>query len=935
MKKFLSVMLAALTAATAIPAAYAYAAPENASVAVEQSENSGYDSYFEASSAFAAAKENIVLDNGAAIKLSSGEKAAYTAEVPADGAYNIAVYYRHFGESSNKIKIKLSVDGSYPFESCEDLALWRFWKNKTDEPQKDDNGNEYSPDQVPVEEYRYQLLKDETGVNTEPYLFALTAGAHSFTVEADEGVIEIQKLELKAVNEVKSYKDTAAEYNEKGYKWYDGEEPLVIEGEAAVVKNSKSVIAKSDKSTANISPSSPYKNVLNNIGGDTWATPGDSVVWKVKVENAGIYKLNFRYQQRGVINGVTYRTLLVDGVIPFSEAEAIAFPYTTGWDGKLLADEKGKPYGVYLDAGEHEIELMCTLGPSAELYRSLEQIVSKIGDRYIEIIMITGESPDTNRDYELFKQIPDFIEELETDEKQLLELAKKSESLSGTGGNQMAASFRNMARVLRSMVENKYTAHKYVSDYYTNYNTISSWLSDMCSMPLSIDSMELCAEEYACDNKKCNAFESMMFSVKRFFASFINGYSSSDDEDKSYDIKLWVNWGRDQAQVLDSLIDNSFTPKTGLTVKLELVSTSVINGILSGNAPDLVLQQARSSPVNMAMRGALVELSEFEDFDEVLTRFQKGAADPYYYNGGCYAIPDTQSFMVMFYRKDVLEALELEVPETWEEFTEASVKILRNNMQVYLPYTKMNGTAAADGGVGSLSLFPTFLVQNGIDIYNSERTKCLIDSADSISVFADWTKLYTDYCVLKEANFYNRFRLGTMPIGISSYNLYTQILTAAPEISGKWGIAAVPGTANEDGTVDHSASGAGTGASILKVSKNKEAAWEFLKWWTDADTQYSYSENLECVLGPTGRQMTSNVEAFTNMSWSKQDKEILLKQWEQVVEVPEVPGSYYLARSIDQAYWEVMNGENTPKESLIKWAAAANAEIERKIKEYS
>ena len=188
---------------------------------------------------------------------------------------------------------------------------------------------------------------------------------------------------------------------------------------------------------------------------------------------------------------------------------------------------------------------------------------------------------------------------------------------------------------------------------------------------------------------------------------------------------------------------------------------------------------------------------------------------------------------------------------------------------------------------------------------------------------------------MKEANFYNRFRLGTMPLGIASYNLYTQIVTAAPEISGKWGISPVPGTVKSDGSIDRSVSGGGTGAGILKVSKNKEAAWEFLKWWTSSETQYTYSENLECVLGPTGRQMTSNVEAFKNLSWSRGDKQILLEQWENVVEVPEVPGSYYLARSVDQAYWEVMNGRTTPKEALVKWAQVANSEIERKIKEYN
>lgn len=937
MKKILSVFLVAVMVSSVASlrslADTASAADEGSNTVAWQGDEDDYGEYLNEISQLPSAVTDVTLNNENTTRLERGERISFTAEIPASSIYKIELYYRHFGESSNSIKFKLSIDGKCPFAACEDLALRRFWKNKSDEPQTDDQGNEYSSEQVAVEEFRSQFLTDEMGVVTEPYEFAFEAGTHIITLEISEGVIELEKAVLKAPATLLSYKDTKTQYDAEGYKWYDGEEPIVIEGEDAAVKNGKSIIAQSEKSSSNVTPSNPYKNVLNNIGGDNWATAGDSVVWKINVKESGVYKLNFRYQQRGVINGVTYRRLLVDGEVPFSEANVIAFPYT-GWESKLFADDDGNPYGIYLEEGEHEIELVCTLGPVSELYKELKEIVSRIGDRYIQIIMITGESPDVNRDYELFKQIPDFTESLETDRKALLALAEKSEQLNGKDGNQAAASYRNMARVLENMTNNKYTAHKYVSDYYSNYNTISGWLSDMCSMPLSIDSVELCSEGYDCSKKVSGTIESIMFSVKRFFVSFLGDYSNSETE-KKYDLRLWINWGRDQTQVLNSLIENNFTPKTGINVKLEIVSTSIINGILSGNAPDLLLQQSRSQPVNLAMRGALVDLSEFGDFEEVLGRFQEGAAEPYYYNGGCYAIPDTQSFMIMFYRKDVLASLELDVPETWDEFTEAAVKILRNNMQVSLPYTKMNGTAAADGGVGSLSLFPTLLIQNGVSIYNDEKNKCLLDSADSISVFADWTKLYTDYKVLKEANFYNRFRLGTMPLGIAQYSLYTQILTAAPEISDKWGIALIPGIEKSDGTVDHSISGAGSGVSILKISENKEAAWEFIKWWTDADTQYSYSENLECVLGPTGRVMTSNIEAFSQMSWSKADKQILLKQWSDVVEVPEVPGSYYLARSIDQAYWEVMNDKNTPKESLIKWTKVANAEIERKIKEYS
>ena len=41
-------------------------------------------------------------------------------------------------------------------------------------------------------------------------------------------------------------------------------------------------------------------------------------------------------------------------------------------------------------------------------------------------------------------------------------------------------------------------------------------------------------------------------------------------------------------------------------------------------------------------------------------------------------------------------------------------------------------------------------------------------------------------------------------MGIGTYATYLQLLTAAPEISGMWGIAPLPGLEKEDGTVDRS-----------------------------------------------------------------------------------------------------------------------------------
>ena len=61
---------------------------------------------------------------------------------------------------------------------------------------------------------------------------------------------------------------------------------------------------------------------------------------------------------------------------------------------------------------------------------------------------------------------------------------------------------------------------------------------------------------------------------------------------------------------------------------------------------------------------------------------------------------------------------------------------------------------------------------------------------------------------------------------------------------------------------------------------------------------------------------------------------VILEQWSRVTEVPEIPGSYYSSRALDQAFWSVINDNVNARDAITKWSKVADAEIARKIKEY-
>lgn len=919
---------------------------------VESSEqsNTDYESYISRYEAFAYADGDIKLEadnyrtasgfspesitvSGRDNVISLDKKGAsllydFTAE--RDSLYNLKINYIPLPGREMPITVSVKIDGEFCFAGMSSLTFPRIWKNSGD-VRKDDKGNEYAPEQVEANIFTIQAAADTTGLLAEPYLFALSAGSHTVEIIAGSEPFALAEVIFCAPEENRKYDEVLAEYKKNGYQ-SPQTDPIVIEGEAAEYKTTRSLIPLATNGDPSVTPSNAFQSLVNYIGSVNWQSPGETLVWKFRAEKSGLYKIGFRYCQNGVENGDSYRWLKIDGKTPFAEAQSIAFGYDTAWRYEELGGED--PYCVYLEEGEHEISLSVTLGAMAEFIRRLDTIIGEIGNLYLKINMITGESVDANRNYDLFNQIPGFTETLETNSVALKTLAEDIEKSVGSKGGSYVAAIRDMAAVLDRMIKNPYTAHQYKSDYYSKYCTLTSWQNDVKALPLSLDEIIISPAQMQMTNMTKGFFARAGFSALRFFASFLSDYQAGSNQD-SGDITIWINWGRDQAQVLSSLVRETFTPKTGISVNIKIVNATLVQAILSGKGPDCSLQMNRTEPVNLAMRGALYDLKQFDDYDEVITRFAEGAEIPYMFADGCYALPDTQNFNMLFYRTDIFNSLGITAPKTWEEFKEVSSVLMRNNLQISLPYTQITETTTVCGGVGALSLFPTLVLQNGLSLYSEDLSETTFTKSETLDVFTFWTDFYTEMRFPVQADFYNRFRIGLMPMGISGYTTYSLLKVAAPEITGRWAMTEIPGVVSEDGSVNNCEAGSGTGCAIMQMSENKQAAWEFLKWWTSAETQLRYSNNVESVLGVTGRIPTSNTEALKKLSWEDEDLEKLLTQWEAVQEVPEVPGSYYTARAVDQAYWNTVDQGKNPRDTMIKWGKKADEEIARKRREYN
>ena len=831
------------------------------------------------------------------------------------------------------IELSLLLDNTVQFKEGARFSLKRCWAD-AGEIRKDGLGNEFAPEQRQLNVWNTVELCDASGLYNDAFEFYLSAGTHKISFDKDAPELAIADITLGKPQQISDYENVIKKIGSVKDNSYSGI-PITIQGEDTAYKSANYLVSQSDRTSCDVTPNDSANARINYIGGNNWSSSGDSISWKINVPESGYYKLSWNYRQSYVMNGSSYRKLRIDGEIPFSEAASVEFPYCYNWKTACFENEDGTPYLLYLTEGDHTLSLEVTLGEISELAVKLSEQISVIGVLYREMTMITGSNPDTNRDYDLFGQIPKFEERLTETRDALEELASVSEEIAGKKGGSNASIMRNMANVMDMMLKYKYQAQNYQKTFYDNFSSISAWLYDLPSMPIDIDCFILSTPEDQDLLEHPNFFEKLAFSAKRLLISFsadYNSISKASGYEKS--LILWVNWGRDQVQILNHLIQSKFSEKINIGVNVRMTNASLVQAILSGNGPDVYLHLSRTQPINLAMRGALADLSQFKDYDEVIQRFMPAATQPYTYNGGTYALPDTQTFYMMFYRTDILEEYDLSVPKTWDDFINIASVLMRNNLEVGLPYVQITNMSQVDLGTGALNLYPTLVAQRGRTIYSEDLKRVEMLSSESLDAFKMLTDFYTKYSFPKSYDFYNRFRSGLMPIGIQSYTMYSTLKSAASEINGLWEMAELPGYVSKDGQINNTQVSGGTGAVIFKDTSDLSAAWEFLKWWTDADTQYSYSREVEAVLGIVARNTSATVEAVSRLSWDSGAYDMLEKQWEKVEEWPEIPGGYYIPRAVDQAFWNVLNNGKSAKEMLLKWNSVVNLEIEEKRSQY-
>ena len=858
--------------------------------------------------------------------LRHGDVIEVSVEVPQTALYSIGFEYLSYDSSILPIEFSLMIDGKYDFYEMRSLKFETSWVSGADKSY-DRYGNEIVTLPDKLIRWEKKQLSDAGYRYSLPLAVQLEAGVRTFTINVGEGTFLLGNITLSAPVSVPAYSGSAKA---------EGSALLEIEGEDFYIRNDSSIHSVGEYSSS-VSPAYTKETVLNTLDEDSFSEAGQAVTYRFDAQEAGYYYIALNYRQSEKNGFPVFFDVRVDGEIPNTAFNNYPLQYATKYTTAALTDENGEKLSVYLDKGEHTVSFTISEDPVRYALEAVDAIMSGISDLSLEVTKVAGTNKDKYRDLKLNRYIPDIEERLYGWVGDLYSIADSAAALVGAKDAEDVAAFAYLiiaAKQLKSLAEEPNELVYRVDELATSTNSINTQLANFVDIigknNTAIDRIYVFQGEKV-PSSKAGFFKSIRLSLGRFAYSFFGQSYSSSNTDKTH-IQVWVNRPRQYVEIMQKMIDDQFTRRTGIQVDLSLMTDAqkLILSNASGDTPDIATGINYSIPFEIGVRGALVDLTKFSDYREIFGRYSDGLLVPSIIGDGLYSLPETMNFYVLFYRTDILGKLGLEVPDTIDDLIAMLPDLQMRGLNSYYPTGAML-TMRNFHGVTPL------IFQKGGTLYGRTAQELMIDSEETIDGFTTLTDLFTLYNMPVDVpNFYQHFRNGDLPIGIADFNSYNLILNAAPEIENSWAIAAVPGVRDEaTGEVYRYMSGGAESTVMFRSNDEREQqAWEFMKWWSEAEVQAEFGQMVQIMYGDEYIWPTANLEAFAMLPYPSADKDIIMEQAGWILEAPRLLGSYMLERELSNAFNDVVVNGQTVRSRIDEAVKIVNRETARKLEEF-
>jgi len=842
------------------------------------------------------------------------------------GLYYLAIDYYEIEDTIDNTQINIKVNGESQFYESQTLVMPSNWVLSTTEFTLDRYENEIQPSSIKVKDWYNQPISDYKGMHTGLFAFELNYD-DLVTIEYVNGQLLIGQVYFVVEEPIPSYASYLASH---GSKEVIGSE-ITIAARNMSYRNDASIRLRPEQDPSNLYYNTQFLR-LNVIFGDSWQNSGQALTYEVEVETSGYYYLSFKYRQYMIKDLPVFRKIKIDGVVPFDLLESYAFPYTTSFINRTLTDENNENLKVYLEAGTHELTLEAVNYPYRQTIETIQYVMSEIQSLSLRVKRYTSGGTDRYRDWDIEAYFPEATGDILAWAELLEESYAKLLNLTDINQPSEVGNMKVAATRLRNIAENINKLPSLMVQFSDGDSSVNQILGNMMQR-LMRSNLELertiVHGDLPIDKPYANIFIRFIEGTKRLVLSFINNpYSASSRKDD--EITVWVNHPRQYIEIMQALIDEKYDGTMRITLSQMPDQNKLVLANASGQSPDIAVGVNHWIPYDFAVRDASLDLRQFEGYEELVGHFSKGAMIPYVFEEGVFGIPETQNFWVTYYRKDILNSIGVtEIPQTWDEIIEILPLLQSYGMNYFVPLAQYSGLKPF------VATLP-FIYQFGGDLYSPDGMQTAINSEATLEGITLMSELFTLYNVPKfVASFYNQFRYGTLPIGISDLSTYILLDNAAVELDGLWSMDLHPGVYNEetDSITRYSAVGA-QASMIMSETKYPLESWDFLKWWMSTEIQSEFAFLLQSTYGQAYFWNTANIDAFKTLSMPKEYKDVVLEQWGYALESSRIPGAYMVEREISNAWTKIVFDGTNPRQALDEAVRISNREILYKMAEF-
>lgn len=318
--------------------------------------------------------------------------------------------------------------------------------------------------------------------------------------------------------------------------------------------------------------------------------------------------------------------------------------------------------------------------------------------------------------------------------------------------------------------------------------------------------------------------------------------SSQSNSDGSTTLKMAL-WDKDSTAYIQPMIDIYEEKNPGTNIELVDISSAEyqdkLSVMLSGGSDDIDIITVKDTPGYTAMvnKGQLETLTPYIEKDNINLDLYSGTTEQITVDNELYALPFRSDFWVLYYNKDLFDAVGVEYPTndmTWDEYVEIAEK-MTSGSGVDAVYGTHYHTWRSTIQLPSVLDGKNSIIQEDYS-YMKPYYEMVLKMQDE--------KVVMDYASLKTGSIhysgvFENSQVAMLPMG----SWFIGTLIADKEKGNtdiNWGIVKYP---HAEGVEAGTTVGTITSLAINSKSSQKDKAWDFIKFFTGEEGAQIIAEN--------------------------------------------------------------------------------------------